>query len=150
MEAADGCELEPGCSPTEKSGGYTQSSTGHFAIRLISQSASNRLRTKTGSSLHRNDVVQWELVFMNPKSVLALATGICLLLSGARTETVFTDLERAKITAYWNEPGRYTVSASDEAPTIGPWQVRLTPEASVWFLSYQKAVGANKTPPTVD
>ena len=50
----------------------------------------------------------------------------------------------------WNEPGRYTVSAPPEAAKSGPWQVRLTPEASAWFLAYQRAVGAAKAPPTVD
>ncbi|MGC8669126.1 MAG: hypothetical protein ACP5VE_13515 [Chthonomonadales bacterium] len=57
----------------------------------------------------------------------------------------FTDEERARIVAYWNEPGRYQVSAPGDG---GPWTVRLTPEASVWFLAYNRACGAAKAPPT--
>lgn len=87
---------------------------------------------------------------MNLKSALLLAIGPCLMLRGAHAENVFTDVERAKIATYWNEPGRYSVSAPPEAAKTGPWQIRLTTEASIWFLAYQKAVGAARTPPTMD
>lgn len=64
---------------------------------------------------------------------------------------LFTDAERAAIVAYWGEQGRYTVSAPPNAPTTGPWQVRLTPDGSAWLLAYQKAIaGPGKLPPTTD
>jgi hypothetical protein len=80
-----------------------------------------------------------------------LVVGLSLLLRGdAYAENLYSDDERAKIVAYWNEPGRYTVSAPPEAATLGPWQVRLTTDASLWFFAYQKAIGTGKAPPTAD
>ena len=65
--------------------------------------------------------------------------------------SLFSDDERAALVAYWAEPGRYTATAPPEAATAGPWQVRLTPEGSVWLLGYQKAVAAGvRLPPSVD
>lgn len=61
------------------------------------------------------------------------------------TPAYFTDDERAHVMAYWNEPGRYIVSAPKGD---GPWVVRLTPAASIWFLAYNRACGAAKAPPT--
>jgi hypothetical protein len=61
-------------------------------------------------------------------------------------EGLFTDDERAKIRAYWNEPGRYSVSDPPEAAATGPWQVRLTVEGSMWLFKYQSAIGAGKNP----
>src|SRR6478672_485349 len=65
---------------------------------------------------------------------------------------LFSDKERAEIVAYWNTPGRYTISAPPEAVTNGPYVVRLTPEGSTWLLAYQHAVaGPGKAlPPTKD
>src|ERR1051326_4797773 len=65
---------------------------------------------------------------------------------------LFSDNERAEIVAYWNAPGRYTISAPPEAATNGPYVVRLTPEGSTWLLAYQHAVaGPGKVlPPTRD
>lgn len=57
----------------------------------------------------------------------------------------FTDEERGRIVAYWNEPGRYTVAAPGGREV---WVVRLTPDASAWFLAYNRAAGAVKAPPT--
>lgn len=62
----------------------------------------------------------------------------------------FSDTERAAVQAYWSAPGRYSVTAPPTAAQTGPWVVRLTPEASRWFLSYQIAVGQAKAPPTQD
>lgn len=88
---------------------------------------------------------------MISRSLLLLTTGVCLLLPGNRqVDNMFSNDERAKIVAYWNEPGRYTVSAPPDAAKNGPWQVRLTVDASKWFFGYQKAIGAGKAPPTAD
>jgi hypothetical protein len=65
---------------------------------------------------------------------------------------MFTDAERAAIVAFWNNPGRQEITAPPDAAKTGPWQVRLTPEGSVWLLEYQKAIrGSGKViPPTQD
>jgi hypothetical protein len=75
------------------------------------------------------------------------------LVSGAsgRAEPVFTAEERAQIVRYWSAPERYRIGLPDDSAQNGVWQVRLTPEASIWFLAYQRAlVGREKTPPTQD
>lgn len=65
-------------------------------------------------------------------------------------DALFTDKERAAILAYWNKPGRYIVG-QPTTPSATPWQVRLTPDGSQWFLRYQQAlVGPGKIPPTRD
>ncbi len=64
---------------------------------------------------------------------------------------LWTDAEKAKIVAYWAEPGRYTLSSPPDVATKGVWQVRLTPEGSTWLLAYQRAVsGPGKIAPTQD
>jgi hypothetical protein len=65
-------------------------------------------------------------------------------------QTLFSGAERAKLVEFWNAPGRYKATAPPEAATTGPWQVRLTPEGSLWFHAYQQATGAGKAPPTQD
>src|SRR5689334_16752575 len=71
-------------------------------------------------------------------------------LTAAPSAPLFPDAERARLVAFWNEPGRYRVTAPPEAAKNGPWQVHLTVDGSKWFLTYQKAIGAAKAPPTVD
>ena len=61
---------------------------------------------------------------------------------------VFSDEERAKITAYWTMPERYKIQPPDSVAKKGLWQVRLTVEGSLWFWKYQSAIGASKAPPT--
>jgi len=89
----------------------------------------------------------------------APAAVLCLLFAGCRATAaapplsppLFSDDERARLVAYWNAPGRYTISAPPEARESGPWQVRLTPDGSAWLLAYQRAVsGPAKLPPTLD
>ncbi len=64
---------------------------------------------------------------------------------------VFTDQERSDLVTYWNAPGRYTIGAPVASGLTGPWQVRLTPEGSLWFHAYQRATaGPGKLPPTQD
>jgi hypothetical protein len=60
----------------------------------------------------------------------------------------FTPDERACIVAEWSAPGRYQIDAPPETALTGPWVVRLTPEASQWFWTYGRAVGAGKAAPT--
>ncbi|MBM3459833.1 MAG: hypothetical protein FJX77_15035, partial [Armatimonadetes bacterium] len=63
---------------------------------------------------------------------------------------LFTPAERARVVAFWSEPGRYQSALPLAAGPNGPWQVRLTPEGSRWFLAYQRALGAVGAPPTTD
>lgn len=75
---------------------------------------------------------------------------VCIAVSGAfGRASVFTDEERARISAYWNEPGRYKVTAPLVENEDSPWKARLTPDASRWFWSYQRAISAGKNPPSV-
>lgn len=60
---------------------------------------------------------------------------------------MFTDAERATIAAFWNQPGRYRMSAGDGTVSSGPWDVRLTPGASRWLRAYRGATGASTLPP---
>ena len=64
---------------------------------------------------------------------------------------LWTDKERAAITAYWAAPGRYLIASPPDVLNKGVWQVHLTPEGSTWLLAYQRAIGGSaKTPPTAD
>lgn len=74
--------------------------------------------------------------------------GACTLSVSAKAESVFSPEERAKIMAYWTEPGRYKIQALPDVKKTGLWQVRLTPDGSLWFWKYQRAIGAGKAPPT--
>lgn len=68
---------------------------------------------------------------------------------GARPAPLFKEDERTRIVAYWNAPGRYEHGMPADA--AAPWQVRLTPDGSAWFLAYQRALrGVGKTPPNQD
>lgn len=63
----------------------------------------------------------------------------------------FTPEERAKVVAYWSVSGQVTTTLADDPKKKGVWQVRLTPEASLWFWKYQQVIGGNgKPPPTMD
>lgn len=68
----------------------------------------------------------------------------------AQQQPLFTEVERKALVAYWNAPGRYSVEVAPVVPgKPGPWAVRLTPEGSTWFLTYQRAVlGGKKIPPS--
>ncbi len=84
--------------------------------------------------------------------VAGTAAIFCLALLGGqvRAASLFTDEERARIVAFWNEPGRFQSTLPLYPPGDGPWQVRLTPEGSRWFLAYQRAIGGSAAPPTMD
>lgn len=68
----------------------------------------------------------------------------------AQAVPLFNDTERKALVEFWNAPGRYTVQVPPATPgKPGPWAVRLTPEGSTWFLTYQRAVaGGKKLPPS--
>lgn len=68
---------------------------------------------------------------------------------GASADPVFSDADRARIVGYWAVPDRYRVTIPDR-DAGAPWQVRLTPEASIWLHSFQNAIGSGKAPPTAD
>jgi hypothetical protein len=62
---------------------------------------------------------------------------------------LWTDAERADIVAFWNQPGRLSVTAPDGADLTGPWVSRLTADGSTWLLTYTRAVaGQAKIPPS--
>ncbi len=65
-----------------------------------------------------------------------------------RAEGLFTADERARLVTFWNAPARWRVGPLPDAVQRGPWQVRLTPEGSMWLLKYQIAAGSAAAPPT--
>ncbi len=84
----------------------------------------------------------------------ALAAAVCVALAGtttpARSQGAFSSEDRARLVAFWNQPGRVQISVSPDASQAGPFKVRLTTEGSRWFLAYQRALGATATPPSQD
>jgi len=60
----------------------------------------------------------------------------------------FSEVEKAKIVAYWSEPGRYVVGPAPGSEESGSWVVRLPVDASQWFWDYNRARGLGKTPPS--
>ena len=65
-----------------------------------------------------------------------------------QTPPIFNEMERSGLQKFWSNPGRYAVSLPSDSGTRGVWQVRLTPEGSVWLMKYQAVVGAAGSPPT--
>lgn len=55
----------------------------------------------------------------------------------------FTDEERAKILAFWSAEGRYDVCTPTQFQSA-PWQVRLTPQGSLWLWAYNNKLGYGK------
>ncbi|MEQ1822795.1 MAG: hypothetical protein ABL949_09805 [Fimbriimonadaceae bacterium] len=56
----------------------------------------------------------------------------------------FSDQEKSKIQAYWAEQGRYRVSTPEPFQNA-PFQVRLTPEGSLWLWAYNQKRGIGKS-----
>ena len=75
---------------------------------------------------------------------------LALSLLPTRPAGMFADNERSRLVAYWNSPERYKVSLPPDVRQKGPWQVRLTPEGSLWLWKYQNALGVGKVAPTTD
>ena len=63
--------------------------------------------------------------------------------------SLFSTDERTQIVTYWSDPSRYRESVPDTAKEKGVWQVRLTPEGSLWLWNYDKARKVS-APPTQD
>lgn len=61
---------------------------------------------------------------------MALSTA---LLDFSAVQPMFTDAERAKVQAFWAEPGRLTSVAADRTH---PYQPVMTGEGSAWILNY--------------
>ena len=81
--------------------------------------------------------------------VLVVSAALLLgLHGGVRAANVFTEDERGKILTFWNAPERYQIRPVEGVEKKGLWQVRLTPDGSLWFWKYQNAIGAAKAPPT--
>lgn len=60
--------------------------------------------------------------------------------------SLFTPAERSQLQAFWNQPGRLTMSPNMKN---GLYQVRETTAASIWLWTYLRS-GKKITPPTVD
>ncbi|MCU0315259.1 MAG: hypothetical protein MUC92_01560 [Fimbriimonadaceae bacterium] len=79
-------------------------------------------------------------------------TSLLLALSAGRILSVpvpdlFSESERAEIFAYWNQPGRYSVtSIADGKP--GRYRAVYSPEASAWLLTFYRARANGKVKPT--
>jgi hypothetical protein len=67
-----------------------------------------------------------------------------IALSRPITPAHFSDSDKDHIRSFWSANGRYTVAAPRDAETKGPWQVRLSPEGSLWLYNYNSARGIGK------
>ena len=54
--------------------------------------------------------------------------------------------EKAAVTRYWSEPGRYATSPPKNYQETGLWQVRLTVAGSTWLWTFNKARGVAMKP----
>lgn len=67
--------------------------------------------------------------------------GICVAaFSSVWADPMFSESERTAIVTFWNEPGRYTVTAPADVIKKGVWQPRLTVEGSRWLQRYQRSL----------
>jgi hypothetical protein len=57
----------------------------------------------------------------------------------------FTPEERTQIVSFWSDPARFTVGQPSTATTRGVWQVRLTPEGSLWLWNLNKGKKSGAT-----
>lgn len=57
---------------------------------------------------------------------------------------LFSDAERAQNVAFWNAPNRYEIGARQGTRSSGVFVVRLTPEASIWFKAFNRALQSQK------
>ena len=64
-------------------------------------------------------------------------------------ESFFTEAEKTAIVDYWSQSGRYEARAVGEKTGEGPWQVRTTPEGSVWIRELYRLVDVG-TPVVVE
>ncbi len=83
---------------------------------------------------------------------VVLALGGSMSVAGNRFQPAppaFDRAERKAVADFWAAEGRYTVGLPADVATQGEWQVRQSPEGSVWLHAYTRAIrGAAKVPPT--
>ncbi len=77
-----------------------------------------------------------------------LLIGSALLGASPQSVNVYSDAERSQIQQFWASSGRYGVGLPPDAAVKGPWQIRVTPDGSLWLWKYQTAIGARGLPPT--
>lgn len=76
--------------------------------------------------------------------VMKRVLGLMILAWSTTTMAAFRPNEKDRILAYWNQPDRYAVS-TPEGLKSGPWQVRQTPEGSLWLWALNQKRGLGKT-----
>ncbi len=69
---------------------------------------------------------------------------LMILAWSVTTMAAFQSFEREKILAYWSQPDRYVITSPD-GQKGGPWQVRQTPEGSLWLWALNQKRGLGKT-----
>ncbi len=77
-----------------------------------------------------------------------LLVGLGMTMGAANANRAFSSEERQRVVNFWKEPGRYAISAPKNHMATGLWQVRATPEGSLWLRQYSQARGLGKTAPT--
>ena len=82
-----------------------------------------------------------------PWIALALAVPAATATTPHR-ESAFTEAERFAVVEYWSQPGRYSAQAVGEKKGEGPWQVRFTPEGSIWIRELYRLRSDGKVNPT--
>jgi hypothetical protein len=75
---------------------------------------------------------------------LMLARLVALSTMALSQRSAFSASDTDQVQRFWNEPGRFMIQAPPERSTSGPWVVRLSPEGSVWFGTYNAARGVGK------
>lgn len=90
----------------------------------------------------------FSLSFMFALPTAVLAQNAPLAANPAPAAPLFSDAERARLITYWNAPGRYETGPRPEARQSGVFIVRLTPEASKWFWSFNRYLKPSGLAPT--
>ncbi len=78
------------------------------------------------------------LLVMNRFGLPWMVAGLLSLSFSAPPSRSFSAEEAQKIRDYWAQPGRYLEREPENVGVVGPWQPRLTPQASKWFWDYAK------------
>jgi hypothetical protein len=74
--------------------------------------------------------------------IRTLALSAALIVS-ASSFAQFSDEERSKVLGFWASDGRYDVVTPNQFKD-SPWQVRLTPQGSLWLWAYNNKLGYGK------
>ncbi|MDF2440404.1 MAG: hypothetical protein JWN98_1388 [Abditibacteriota bacterium] len=96
-----------------------------------------------------SSLVAFKVLCAVPVAAQVQATPGQIQTAATSVTSLFSAEERARVVAYWNAAGRYTVGARTNADTEGPFVVRLTPAASIWFRAYNQVLLPGKLPPTM-